>query len=283
MTRFTKTKIHFALALLGTLFALHPFLQEVENARFEYLGYEIKVLYGYLLMAGFLGLCVYCYGLTLLSRRPHSTLEMLGNSAYALAVMVGPILGGLYLSNLLAERVGQSHLAWAAPGLALSLAAGWLLLSPLAVLAVRARLGKQDVGAQVEHLARREITSLRHARALFQSEHFDLSVIEACRAVEARLRRVLLSRGYQVDKASWKPLIAAATRAGLLSQATRELLTQLQEQWDIAMGSEPLSKQGAVQGMNAARRVLASIALHHEARPGGLTTPSRPRDRRPAA
>jgi len=283
MTRFTKTKIHFALALLGTLFALHPFLQEVESARFEYLGYEIKVLYGYLLMAGFLGLCVYCYGLTLLGRRPHSALEVLGNYAYALAVMVAPILGGLYLSSLLAARVGQSHLAWAAPGLALALAAGWLLLSPIAVLAVRARLGKQDVSAQVEQLARREITSLRHARALFASEHYDLSVIEACRAVEARLRRVLLSRGYHVDKASWKPWVAAATRAGLLSPAARELLTELQQQWDIAMGSEPLSKQGAVQGMTAARRILSRIALRADAKAGGETVPSKPRDQRPAA
>jgi hypothetical protein len=283
MTRFTKTKIHFALALLGTLFALHPFLEQVENARFEYLGYEVKVLYGYLLMAGFLGLCIYCYGLTLLSRRPHSTLEMLGNYAYALAVMVGPILGGLYLSSLLAERVGQSHLAWAAPGLALALAAGWLLLSPIAVLAVRARLGKQDVSAQVEQLARREVNSLRHARALFQSEHYDLSVIQACRAVEARLRRVLLDRGYRADKASWKPLVAAATRAGILSQTTRELLSQLQEQWDVAMGSEPLSKQGAVQGMTAARRILGSIALHRNVEPDARTTPPRPRDQRPAA
>jgi HEPN domain-containing protein len=281
MTRFTKTKIHFALALLGTLFALHPFLEQVENARFDYLGYEVKVLYGYLLMAGFLGLCVYCYGLTLLTRRPHSSLELMGNYAYALAVMVAPILGGLYLSSLLAERVGQSHLAWAAPGLALALAVGWLLLSPIAVLAVRARLGKQDVNAQVEQLARREISSLRHARALFQSEHYDLSVIEVCRAVEARLRRVLVDRGYRVDKTSWKPLIAAATRAGLLSQATRELLTQLQEQWDIAMGSEPLTRKGAIQGMSTARRVLGSIALSRDPRPGGRTGTSR--DQRPAA
>ena len=283
MTRFTKTKIHFALALLGTLFALHPFLQEVENAHFEYLGYEIKVLYGYLLMAGFLGLCVYCYGLTLLSRRSHSSLEMLGNYAYALAVMVAPTLGGLYVSSLLAERVGQSHLAWAAPGLALALAAGWLLLSPLAVLAVRARLGKQDVSAQVDQLARREIASLGHARALFQSEHYDLSVIEACRAVEARLRRVLLGRGYQVNKAGWKALVAAATRAGVLSGATRERLTALQQQWDIAMGSEPLSLDGAKEALSAARRILATIPLQRDVRPGDQTTPSKPQRHRPAA
>jgi len=90
MTEFTKTKIHFALALLGSLFALHPFLERFEDASFVYLDYTLKVSYAYLLLAGLLALCVYCYGLTLVSERPHSWLERLGNYSYGLAVMVLP-------------------------------------------------------------------------------------------------------------------------------------------------------------------------------------------------
>src|SRR5260370_360583 len=116
MTEFTKTKIHFALALLGSLFALHPYLEKFQDAGFLYLGYFLKLSYAYLLLAGLLAFCVYCYGLTLVSERPHSWLEKLGNYSYGLAVMVLPFFGGLYLASLLADRLRQLHLAWAATG-----------------------------------------------------------------------------------------------------------------------------------------------------------------------
>ena len=59
MTEFTKTKIHFALALLAAIFALHPFLLRWEDFGFRYLGFEIKLFYAYMLVAGLLSLCVY--------------------------------------------------------------------------------------------------------------------------------------------------------------------------------------------------------------------------------
>src|SRR5438128_9757389 len=131
MTDFTKTKTHFALALLGTLFALHPFLNRFESSGFLYLGYELKLSDVYALIAGLLALAVYCYGLGLISERPHSWLERLGNCSYALAIMVLPLYGALYLSSRLADRLEQSHWAWAAPAVAFGLGVIWLVLSQL--------------------------------------------------------------------------------------------------------------------------------------------------------
>src|SRR5437899_692025 len=139
MTEFTKTKIHFALALLGTLFALHPYLQKFADFGFMYLDVFLKVSYAFGLLAGLLAFCVYCYGLTLVSERPHSWLEKLGNYSYGLAVMVLPFYGGLYLASLLAEQLGQSHLAWAAPGAALAVGVGWFVLSQVFALFLRGR------------------------------------------------------------------------------------------------------------------------------------------------
>ena len=124
MTEFTKLKITFALALLGTLFALHPLLDRFADWGFLYLGYDLKVFYAYSLTSGLLSLCVYLYAVTLLNDRPHSWCERTGNSTYALAILVVPIYAGLYLSAKLAERVAVSHLAWAAPVVALGLGAG---------------------------------------------------------------------------------------------------------------------------------------------------------------
>ncbi len=72
MAEFTKLKIGFALALLGTLFALHPLLDRTPDLGFLYLGYRLEVLHAYALTSGLLGLCVYLYAVTLLNDHPHS-------------------------------------------------------------------------------------------------------------------------------------------------------------------------------------------------------------------
>ncbi len=154
MNEFTKTKIHFTLALLGSLFALHPFLQQFEDVGFWYLGHYLKLSYGYVLLAGLLALCVYLYAMTLVSERPHSWLERLGNYCYGLAIMSLPFYVGLYLASLLADRLGESHLAWAAPGAALGLGVAWFVLSQCFAWFLRGRLGTQDRSAKLEQLAR---------------------------------------------------------------------------------------------------------------------------------
>jgi len=95
MNEFTKTKMHFTLALLAALFALHPFLKEFEDDGFMYLGVFLKVSYAYLVFAGLLAVCVYLYGMTMVSERPHSWLERLGNYCYSLAILSLPFYGGL--------------------------------------------------------------------------------------------------------------------------------------------------------------------------------------------
>src|SRR5436190_24139928 len=103
MTEFTKTKMHFTLALLGALFALHPFLDRIDFS-FPY-GFEheveLKFTHVYALLAGLLALTVYFYSLILVSVRWAHTSERLGNYLYALTMMVLPLYGGLYLAHLL--------------------------------------------------------------------------------------------------------------------------------------------------------------------------------------
>ena len=192
MTEFTKLKISYALALLGTLFALHPFLDRFADRGFLYLGYDLKIFYAYSLTAGLLSLCVYLYAVTLLNDRPHSWCERTGNSTYALAILVVPIYAGLFLSAMLADQVAVSHVAWAAPAVAVGLGFGWVALSQLVAWRIRRRLGEQDRASRMAQLARQEVESLNQARELFDGQHYDLSVVEAWRALEARLRQVLL-------------------------------------------------------------------------------------------
>jgi HEPN domain-containing protein len=261
MTDFTKTKISFALALLGTLFALHSFLDRFENVGFDYLGFDLKVFYVYALLAGLLAFTVYCYALSLVSERVHGLMERLGNLSYALAVIVLPLFGGLYLAHWLSERFEQSHLAWAAPGVALGVGLAWLVASQIAAWLFRGRLGQEDRTAKIRQWAEQEIASLNRAREMFESEHYDLSVIEAWRAIEARLRRALLARGIRTSADTPQALIDAAVRAKLVREPSLTLLQELRKQWNVAVSFEPLTRPAAESALNAARIILSTIAL----------------------
>ena len=167
MAEFTKLKIGFALALLGTLFSLHPLLDRSPDLGFLYLGYDLKVIHAYALTSGLLGLCVYLYAVALLNEHPHSWSERTGNATYSLAILVLPIYGGLFLSAKLAERVAMSHLAWAAPAVAVGLGSGWVLLSQVVAWRIRRRLGDRDRASKMQQLARQEARSLASAGELF--------------------------------------------------------------------------------------------------------------------
>ena len=211
------------------------------------------------LTAGLLSLAVYFYGVALLNDRPHSHWERTGNHVYGLAFLVLPIYAGLYLSATLADRVAVSHVAWAAPAVAIGLGAGWVALSQVVAWRIRARLGDRDREAKIAHLARQEKESLGHARELFQGDHFDLSVVESWRALEARLRQILLARrvGARLDSA--EAVLHVATRKGLLDGPTLNLIDELKRHWSVAVSPEPLSRDDAVESLSIVRHILAVV------------------------
>ena len=124
---------------------------------------------------------MYLYAVTLLNDRPHSWCERTGNSTYALAILVVPIYAGLFLSAKLADQVAVSHVAWAAPAVAIGLGVGWVALSQLVAWRIRSRLGEQDRASRIAQLAAQEVGSLKQANELFDGGHYDLSVVEAWR------------------------------------------------------------------------------------------------------
>jgi HEPN domain-containing protein len=259
MTEFTKLKITFAMALLGTLFALHPLLDRYADWGFVYLGYNLKIFYVYSLTSGLLSLCVYLYAVTLLNDRPHSWCERTGNSTYALAILIVPIYAGLYVSAMLAEQVAVSHVAWAAPAVAIGLGAGWVAFSQLIAWRIRHRLGEQDRVSKMAQLANQEIESINRARELFDSQHYDLCVVESWRALEARLRQVLLNRGIVTDPANAQDVIHVVVKKGILKEPTLGVVAELKRHWVVAVSTEPLSRDAANESLSAVRHILSII------------------------
>jgi HEPN domain-containing protein len=263
MTEFTKTKMHFALAFLGTLFALHPLIDKFgDTVGFDYLNVFLKLYYVYYLIACLLGLTVYFYALAMLSERAYSWMEKCGNYSYALAVMVLPLYGALYVSSLAAELLGEAHIAWLGPTVVpLGLGVLWLLVSQILAWRLRKRLGDKDRKIKVEQLAEHEISALNHASTLFGENHYDLAVIEAWKAIEARLRRVLILHGLPDRFDDPDAMIHAATRKGIVTKPTRALLEELRRQWNVAVGFEPLTREAAAAALTAARNILSTIPV----------------------
>jgi HEPN domain-containing protein len=261
MTDFTKTKISFALALLGTLFAVHPFVERYADKEFLYLGYHIKFWYPFALTAGLLALTVYCYAIALVSERVHGMLERIGNYAYAIAVIIGPLFIGLYGASRLADVFEASHLQWAAPGVALGVGVGWLVLSQIVAWLFRGRLSEEDIASKVRQWADQEMAALDRARDMFASQHYDLSVIEAWRAIEARLRRVLLAKGIRSGGETPQQMIDAAVRAKVVPEKSIELLHELRKQWNVAVSFDPLGREAADAALRAARDILSTISI----------------------
>jgi HEPN domain-containing protein len=271
MTEFTKTKMHFALALLGTLFAVHQFVIQLDNVGFTYLGYRLELFHAYGLTGGLLGLSVYFYGMALLSEKPASRAERAGNYLYAIGLLIFPLYGGLYLSTLaeqwvlqspwLAQRVDPAQLAGAGPIIALALGIFWIVVSQVLAWRLRRRLTDQDRSAKSSQLATEEMGALTQAGEMFGSNHYDLAVIQAWKALEARLRRALLARGVPVDTSNdAHALIEAAARAGVLHPANRLEVEELRKQWNVAVGVTPLTREAAEKALAAARDILATVA-----------------------
>ncbi len=200
----------------------------------------------------------------MVSERPHSWSQAAGNLCYAVALVVPPLFGGLHVVSYLAREAG-AHWAVSAPAIALGLGIAWFVVSTAVAWFLRRRMGEHDQRSKVAQLEHQEVTSLNRARDLFGQEHYDLSVIEAWRAIESRLRRVLLARGLGEPQQA-NAMIKAAVRAGLLQPAAVHLLEELRQQWNVAISTEPLTRAAAEKALKAARDILATIAVDKAAR-----------------
>jgi len=258
MNDFKRAKITFALALLGTLFALH---HVVENPAYQeattfttYLGYDVNIIHAYLLLAGLLALTVYFYAVGFTTEHATAWVEKLGNLVYALAIMVAPMYGVLYLSSFLAETLGELHLYWMVP----------LAASALGLLvggAFLVRVGQRDRSAKQAHLTDLEISALYRARGLFEGGHYDLSIMETWKAIDARLHRVFAARGITPPADNPAAMIDKSIRVGILKEVNRGKLAELRHHWTVAMSHQPLTQEDAQSALDIARDILAMIPL----------------------
>lgn len=260
MSDFTKNKIQFALALLGTLFALTPFFTYLNDkgiqTDFDYLGVTLQLYYAYGLAAGLLAFSVYCYATALVTAQPVTMMERIGNLSYAAAILVLPLYGCLFLTHWVADAAKVTHLHLVLPIAGGILVALWLILAYL----LRRGLSAQDRVAKIKQLREQEAMSLQRSREMFQAHHYDLAVIEAWRGVEARLRRVLLRRKITSHWDDPHKMIEEAHRQGIVGDEALQQVQHLRHQWNVAISTDPLTQEAAESALAAARKIIATVA-----------------------
>jgi hypothetical protein len=276
MTEFTKTKIHFALALLGTLFAIHPYIDQWQDEGFPLLdvvlkGEKLRVEHAYALTGGLLALSVYFYATSLLAERVSSRSERLGNYLYAIGILIFPLYGLLWLSYLgeeqltewdwLKSRIPAGPLKRIGEWVPVGTGVFWLVTWQFFAWRVRRRLSGHDQSAKVEQLANQELAALNQVRDMAVGRNYDLAVIQAWKALEARLGQVLLRRGIITTATDAQSLIDAACKAGIITGKNREQIEELRQQWNVAVSTQPITREAAEKALAAARDILSTIAL----------------------
>lgn len=261
---FTRHKITHALALLVTLFALHPFLHEFEGVGFDLFGWYPKVGHLVGILVALLALSVYCFSVSIVREKRFVWAELAGNTLYAFVMPIPAVYGGLYLSSWLGDQMEHAHAAWAvrmAPWVTLGftvlvglawLVVGWLRLSNLNV---------QDAVARMRQLDDEEHKALSRAADLFPSQHYDMAVVESWKALESRLHRALLAHGKRRLPTLPDQLLALARRAGLLTAVHQDQLELVQRNWHVALSPQSLGREDADATLKAVRDILATIPV----------------------
>ncbi len=186
-------------------------------------------------------------------------------------MLILPLYGGLFLSHLLEQWLYESHLlatwiaadqlAYVGPIIAVGLGVFWLVAGQLIAWRLRGRLGAQDYRAKLDQLGEHELTALNRASEMLATNHYDLGVIEAWKALESRLRRALLLRGLIQTPEASDALIATAAHAGILQPAMAERTQEVRRSWQMAVSPEPLPREAAEKSVQAVRDILSTIPL----------------------
>lgn len=264
MSDFTKFKIGIALALLGVLFTLQPLVKEIEALGFVLLGIQFKLPWFFYGISALLGLSVYLYAVAAVREQPPRWFETAGNVAYACALAVPPFFILLWLSSV---AVAVVRSAFAQP-LLLHLMSGLLGAASAMTVATLTRfvarvLANRDRTSRVDQLETAEVFHLDRARQLHTSGHYDLSVLESFRAVEAALSAALEAR----DVRPRRPvdLLGAAVSAELLPREQAVLYQRLRTARNSAVHKEtPTTGDQAGTALDTAKAILGGMRRERE-------------------
>ena len=190
MSNFAKTKVGFALALVGLLYVIHPLVLKHGEAGFSFFGSVLEFQVIYYTMIALLGCAVYFFAVDYITEAPIGNAHRLGNYFYAMSLLFPPVFAFSWLSLKVAEGivwVSDSQMAGEVSKLVFTLLAG--VGGLLVALLISRRMNTRDRSECVQELALQAKVHLERAEELIEAGHNDLAALEGFRSVESALQR----------------------------------------------------------------------------------------------
>ncbi|NNM29347.1 MAG: DUF4145 domain-containing protein, partial [Akkermansiaceae bacterium] len=259
MSDFAKAKVAFALALAGLLFAIHPLMEDLGTAGFDFPGFVLHFRVIYYALFALLGGSVYFFAIDFLTLSQPGLAHRVGNLLYAVALLFPPVFVAIWLSAQIGEAVvlvSNSDAAGEISMVASSILAGAGAI--LIVYLISRVMNRRDREANVDKLAAREAPHFRRAEEMNDSGHYDLAALEAFRSIETALSRTLLDRNIRVKSARASELIPAAAQAGIIPHELVGLLHEVRVARNRAIhATTPIPDEDARWLLDTTRKILA--------------------------
>lgn len=266
MTESTKAKIFFNLALLGVLFAIHPIIRDIGSIGFILFGLFLEIRIFYYAFGLLLFIAVYLYAIEFISYKPVVIAQRVGNVVFAVALLVPPFYGLLWITSWIAKFmvfVSKSPLAGTVVRGVLVAIFGFLggLFSEVFIH----KLNLKDREARVNQLSMEEISHIDRADEMFHAGHYYLSVLEAFRAIESALQRAAVSRQISVRSKGFRGLLEASLKAKIVPQEIECIIRDIRILRNkAAYGEEPISATSARHVLEQTQKILRTIVREVE-------------------
>jgi HEPN domain-containing protein len=261
MNDFTKTKIAFAVALLAALFTITPILSSVGSWGYAVFSITLQINYLYYFLATFLTVSVYAYSLQFLTERQFRPIQLAGDIFYAIALISAPVYVSVYLLTLVADLAAR---LLQAPGTANGLAnVASLLIGVAASVVVNYIVrvfGRKERESSVETIQKEEIAILGRAMQLFQGGYFDLTIVEAFKAIELSIRKALLDANILLHRTNTRTLMEKARELELFPDDLFQQIDTLRNlRNSISHENVPIEQVNAEQALVTTGKALAAI------------------------
>jgi len=263
MTDFTKTKIAFALAMVGVLFAIHSIIKDFGSAGYDFFGLVLKVQFFYFGIVALLGGAVYFYAIDFITERPIGMAHKIGNFLYALSLFVPPLYLILWFVAKVANLVAfilKSSMAGNVSQVLLTLIGA--IFGAIVSWMFSAAMNRKDRLSRVDQLATQEGAHLQRAEEMLKSDHYDLAALEAFRAVETALRRAFVDSEIRVRSHRPVDVISNAAKVGIIPADIVGTVQEVRVARNNAVhGSRPVSKEKAQWLVDTTKEILSNIRV----------------------
>ncbi len=266
MREFDKLKIGFVLALLGTVFALHPIVSDYRTLGYQILGFNLTIWRVYVVFAVLLSLSVYLYAINIITEKPLSIVLDIGNLIYAISLLLIPTYIVIWLGLLFVDtfvKISNQYEINKLLKLIISALIG--VVSGFIGRGVFVRIVRREKKFAVRQYTSEEADHIKRAEEMLLARHYDLAVIEAARSIEAALRRALFQAGISVKTQGMRVLVDYAIKKGVIPSNSKPLLEEVRIARNNAVHSiNPISEQVATNVTDATRRILSMVSYSNE-------------------